>query len=149
MSTETLNFAINLSGTYWQKRPQFSIWLDDQLVVASEIVATDSQIVKFDRTLFYGSHDIKIRLENKTSADTTKDSQGNIYQDMLLNINDIVIDDMSVGMLRYSAEYILDSQQEYQGQMIKSLDRCVNLGWNGTYIFKFQSPFYVWLLEKL
>jgi hypothetical protein len=68
---------------------------------------------------------------------------------MLLNIDDIVIDDISLGHLLWSADYLLDHPQEYQGQTITKLDNCVNLGWNGTYVINFTSPFYVWLLEKL
>jgi len=68
---------------------------------------------------------------------------------MLLNIDDITIDDISLGNLLWSAEYILDEPQEYNGKIIDHLDHCVNLGWNGAYTLKFTSPFYVWLLEKL
>jgi len=68
---------------------------------------------------------------------------------MLLNIDDITIDDISLGNLLWSAEYVLDHPQEYRGQTVAKLDNCVNLGWNGTYILKFTSPFYIWLLEQL
>ena len=68
---------------------------------------------------------------------------------MLLNIDDITIDDISLCNLLWTAEYILDNNQTYNSQEIDHLDGCVNLGWNGTYVLKFTSPFYIWLLEKL
>ena len=74
---------------------------------------------------------------------------GEIVKDMLLNIDNITIDDISLGHLIWDAEYLLDRPQIYQGKEIDHLDRCVNLGWNGTYVLKFTSPFYIWLLEKL
>jgi hypothetical protein len=148
MQEENLSFNISLTGTYWDKKPQFSVWLDDHVVTQSEISSTAEQIIAFERKIDEGPHTLKIRLENKTNADTIIDS-GSVVKDMLLNINDITIDDISLGNLRWSAEYILDRPQQYQGQTITKLDNCVNLGWNGTYVLKFASPFYIWLLEKL
>jgi hypothetical protein len=147
MNEETLSFDISLSGTYWDKKPQYSVWLDDHVVTQSE-VSNAVHNVKFQRNVSEGPHTLKIRLENKTNADTViKD--GEVVNDLILNIDDIIIDDISLGNLLWSAEYILDKKQQYKGQEIDHLDGCVNLGWNGTYVLKFTSPFYIWLLEKL
>ena len=148
MQEEKLSFVVTLSGTYWDRRPQFSIWLDDHAVIQSEIASTAQQSVTFERTIDEGPHTLKIRLENKTKADTNI-RNGEIVDDMLLNIDDIMIDDISLNNLLWSGEYVLDKKQTYKGQEIDHLDNCVNLGWNGTYILKFTSPFYIWLLEKL
>ena len=148
MQEEKLSFVVTLSSTYWDRRPQFSIWLDDHVVVQSEIAGSAEQIVSFERRTDEGPHELKIRLENKTVNDTVIEN-GEVVKDMLLNIDDITIDAISLGNLLWSAEYILDEKQMYQGQEIDHLDGCVNLGWNGTYILKFTSPFYIWLLEKL
>ena len=148
MNEEKLSFVVTLSGAFWDRRPQFSIWLDDHAVIQSEISSTAQQPVAFERTIDEGPHTLKIRLENKTDADTITEN-GAVIKDMLLNIEDITIDDISLGNLLWSAEYILDHPQEYKGQTITKLDNCVNLGWNGTYTLKFASPFYIWLLEKL
>lgn len=148
MQEENLSFQISLTGTFWDRRPQFSVWLDDHVVTQSEIASEAEQIVKFERRLDEGPHELKIRLENKTTADTVIENN-EVVKDMLLNIDDITIDDISLGNLLWSAEYILDKKQIYKGQEIDHLDGCVNLGWNGTYVLKFTSPFYIWLLEKL
>jgi hypothetical protein len=148
MNEEKLSFVVTLSGKFWERRPQFSIWLDDHQVVASEIAGSTQQSFKFERTVDNGIHTLNIRLENKTSADTLVEN-GEVIKDMLLNIDDITIDDISLGNLLWSAEYILDHPQEYQGKTIDHLNNCVNLGWNGTYVLKFTSPFYIWLLEQL
>ena len=148
MNEENLNSSISLTGTYWDKHPQFSVWLDDHVVTQTEIVSSAEQIVSFERRVDEGAHELKIRLENKTNTDVVIEN-GEVVKDMLLNIDDITIDDISLGNLLWSAEYILDRPQEYKGQTIDHLDGCVNLGWNGTYVLKFSSPFYIWLLEKL
>jgi hypothetical protein len=148
MNEEKLSFVVALSGTFWDRRPQFSIWLDDHQVVNSEITSTAQQNFNFERTVDEGAHTLKIRLENKTVNDTIIENS-EVVKDMLLNIDDITIDDISLGNLLWSADYVLDKKQTYKGQEIDHLDGCVNLGWNGTYILKFSSPFYIWLLEKL
>ena len=148
MNKESLKFDITLSGTYWGKRPQFSIWLDEQVIQQTEF-KDQVQTVSFTRELYKGAHSLKIRLENKDQRTDTVIENGQIVKDMLLNIDDITIDDISLGNLLWSAEYHLDRPQEYQGKTITKLDNCVNLGWNGTYILNFTSPFYIWLLEKL
>ena len=148
MHEEKLSFVVTLSGTFWDRRPQFSIWLDDHAVIQSEIVSEALQPVIFEHTIDEGPHTLKIRLENKTTADTVIEN-GEVVKDMLLNIIDITIDDISLGNLLWSAEYVLDDKQIYNGKEIDHLDGCVNLGWNGTYTLRFSSPFYIWLLEKL
>lgn len=147
MNSESLKFDITLSGMYWDKKPQYSIWLDENPVVQTELNEL-AQTFSFERTIDEGSHELKIRLENKTDSDTVV-VNGDVVKDMLLNIDDISIDDISLGNLLWSAEYLLDKPQVYQGKTITHLDSCVNLGWNGTYVLKFTSPFYIWLLEKL
>jgi hypothetical protein len=118
------------------------------VVIQSEIASKSEQIINFERRVTQGPHELKIRLENKTDTDTVIEND-EVVKDMLLNISDINVDDISLGNLLWSAEYILDKPQIYKGQTIDHLDGCVNLGWNGTYILKFSSPFYIWLLEKL
>ena len=148
MNEEKLSFVVSLSATFWEKRPQFSIWLDDHQVIQSEIPNSAIHPITFERMVDEGPHSLKIRLENKTDQDTIV-KNNEVINDILLNINDITIDDISLGNLLWSAEYILDKKQIYNGQEIDHLDGCVNLGWNGTDVLKFTSPFYIWLLEKL
>lgn len=149
MNQENLKFDVTLSGTYWDKKPQYSVWLDNKEAVHSEIVQLDAmQTFSFEREVAEGEHTLSIRLENKTNQDTVLEN-GEIVKDMLLNIDDIVIDDISLGNLLWTGEYLLDKPQQFQGKTVTKLDNCVNLGWNGTYVLKFSSPFYIWLLEKL
>jgi hypothetical protein len=147
MQNETLKFSITLNRTYWDKLPQYSIWVNDDKIV-DDALSEDRRTVEFERDLAEGDYLLKIRLENKTNKDTIIEN-GEIVKDMLLNIEDIVIDDISLGNLLWDATYILDEPHEFNGKTITQLDHCVNLGWNGTYVLKFSSPFYLWLLEKL
>jgi len=147
MEVENLKFDVSLSGTVWKKLPAFSIWLDEELMISDQ-ADSSTKTFTFERELSKGEHVLKIRLDDKTYEDTLIEN-GRVVKDMLLNIDDITIDDISLGNLLWSAEYILDHPQEYNGKTIDHLDHCINLGWNGAYTLKFTSPFYVWLLEKL
>ena len=148
MEQESLEFAVTVSGTYWSKKPQFSIWLNNKVVIQTEISSESPQTHKFTHTVDEGEQTLRIKLENKTVADT-QIINGEVANDMLLNIDDISIDNISLGQLLWNAEYLLDKPQQYNGKEITQIDNCVNLGWNGSYILKFSSPFYIWLLEKL
>lgn len=151
MNSEELHFKISLSGTYHSKVPEYSILLDDQLIKNAVISESSDGIedIEFKATLIDGSHQLKIRLENKESSDTITDDDDQIINDMLLNIIDIQIDDIALGQLLWDSEYVLDHPVTIDNKTISQLDHCVNLGWNGTYILNFASPFYIWLLEKL
>lgn len=148
MPSETVKLKITLSADMWEKHPQFSIWFDSHCLLQSELPDTDLHEFTFEREIEEGEHAIKIRLENKNKYDTVLEN-GEIVKDIVLNVNDITIDDVSLGNLLWSAEYHLDQEQEYQGKTVDHIDNCVNLGFNGSYVLKFTSPFYMWLLEKI
>lgn len=155
MEKENLSFKIKLSGTFWDRRPEYTILLDDE-PIASGAITQDTgvtQLIEFSKEIVEGNHTLKIRLENKTPADTVKDNNDpvnyTIVKDMLLNIVDIEIDDISVGSLLWSSKYILDKPIKINGASVSEMTGCVNLGLNGAYVFEFTSPFYLWLLENI
>lgn len=149
MTTETLTFKISLTGTYWSKKPNFSIFLNDELIEQKDIENQSVHEIVFERGVAEDQeHELKIRLNNKQDEDTIIENT-QIVKDMILNIDGIEIDDIDIGNLRWTAEYKLDQAREYNGKQTDHIDNCVNLGFNGTYTLKFTSPFYIWLLEKL
>lgn len=147
---ESLDFKVTLSGTYWDKKPKFSIQVNEEVTAEGEITedSDQPQEVAFSVSdLQDGNHQLIIKLENKTADDhVIKDGKD---LDMLLNIRDIEIDGISVEHLKWESKFIPNEPQEYQGKTITELPACVNLGWNGRYVFEFSTPFYLWLLEKL
>lgn len=143
---ETLKFKIGLSGTFWDKVPQFSILIDDQNYVNGLIDSAETKYFEFSADLEEDkAFTLKIRLENKTDSDTIQnEDKSQILKDMLLNIDLVEIDEIDIADLKWShSEFIADDS------LRPTLKRCVNLGWNGTYEFKFTTPFYLWLLENM
>jgi hypothetical protein len=157
MHTEELSFKISLSGTYHDKMPAYSILLDDTLIKQATITQpTDViEVIEFTAPISEGSHELKIRLENKDSSDTIvrkerdDSTEYEIIKDMLLNIVGIEVDEISLGQLIWDSEYILDKPILIDDVLVEKIDKCVNFGHNGTYVLHFTSPFYLWLLEKI
>jgi hypothetical protein len=149
MSTETLNFKITLSGTFWDKRPKFSIWIDDTKIQDGEIASNEHQIIEFAQEVTEESdHQLKIRLENKEDTDVVQEN-GSIVKDMLLNIESIEIDDISLENLIWSqSKYYPDQKKNIGNEEVDYITNCINLGWNGSYVMEFSSPFYIWLLTN-
>lgn len=150
MSAETLHFKIGLVGTYWDKRPEYTILVNDAVVSSGKVECASKELfyVEFDSALPEGPATLKIRLENKTDDDVVKDDDFRddytIVNDMLFHIRSVEIDEISLGnLLHEKNQYIADDTAR------PTLDKCLDFGWNGTWIFPFNSPFYIWLLENI
>lgn len=156
-SNEKLHFKIGLSGTYWDKRPFFIVGVNDTPGRATVIEADSDviQYIEFDAEVADGENVLKIVLNNKDNTDVVKDSyedpnKFNIVKDMLLNIHSVEIDDIDLGQIAFlESVFKLDQPQNYQGQTVTEIPCCMNLGFNGTWELRFESPFYLWLLEKM
>lgn len=151
-SVEQLTFKIGLSGTFHDKRPEYSVCINDT-EFKHGIVETDSDeifyvefIADFQENT---TNKLKVKLLNKTSSDTIL-NDGQIIQDMLLNIKSIEIEEIDLGSLMWSHScFTTDKPQKFNGKIVTELKNCVNLGWNGAYELEFTSPVYIWLLDNI
>lgn len=147
-NVETLKFKIGLSGTYWSKRPAYSILIDGVEQVSTVISGQMDEVQYEEFTIDLvedQQHTLIIRLNNKSEEDVEENEYKNtIVNDMLLNICSIEIDDIDLGILKWTcSEFVGDDPSR------PTLKNCVNLGWNGAYTLTFSSPFYLWLLENM
>ena len=159
MEKENLRFKIGLSGSSNRKQPEFVIKIDDEKLVHRKLTQSPNTVeyFEFEHTITEGPHLLKIELINKAFGDTVLDSEGNIIEDLLLNIESIEIDDIDLGALKwtlsvYEPKYPerYEREQNRQGKALpKQVQNCVNLGWNGVWQLPIESPFYIWLLEKI
>lgn len=154
---EQLHFRIGLSGTYWDKKPQYSVAVNS-VETANGTVDTESDqvfYVEFDSESDQEINCLSIRLNNKTDLDVKKDNYDDphnfqIIGDMLLNIVSVEIDGIDLGHLTYSlSEYHVDHPVWIDDQPVKLVRNCVSLGWNGTWNLTWTNPFYIWLLESI
>ena len=159
MNKETLHFKIGLSGSSDRKSPAFNIFVNNIKFISATISkpANEVEYFEFHTDIHEGDCQLVIELTNKTSYDTVQDINGNIIDDMLLNINSITIEDVDLGALLWTASDYQPVYPEVYKRMMhesgkeipESVKSCVNLGWNGKWILPFQSPFYMWLLENI
>jgi hypothetical protein len=151
-NTETLKFRIGLSGTYFDKKPTYSVGINTTPMVNSTVEVLSDEIfyVEFESVLEENTeNELFVRLENKSINDTITDD-GVIVKDLLLNIHSIEIDEIDLSTLIWTnSVYQLDRPQKFNNQVVTELKNCVNLGWNGAYKLQFTSPFYIWLLENI
>ena len=69
---------------------------------------------------------------------------GKIVEDMLLEIESIEIDEIDLANLTHTKSHFIPDDRS-----LPELDMCIDLGWNGTWVLPFESPFYIWLLENI
>ena len=144
---ERVHIKLGLSGTYWEKKPQYRVSVNDQ-VYADATISDASDLVEyveFDVDYATDSVVLKIELLNKENSDTIENSDKTaIIKDMLLNIVSIEIDDIDVEQLIYGASKYIPDDPKWP-----PITECINLGWTGDYIFTFECPVYLWLLENM
>lgn len=156
---ESLHFKIGLSGSSNKKRPEFKILVNDTEFVNGQLHSSRNEIeyFEFDALLDEGKCFLVVEFINKTSVDTILDLDGNIVEDLLLNIDSIEIDEIDLGSLLWTAsDYrpnyptVYWNKMKQSGQELPdSIKNCVNLGWNGRWELAFISPFYIWLLDNI
>lgn len=160
LEKETLHFKIGLSGSSDKKHPEFQISVNEQECVGRRQLtagANEVEYFEFDVEIEQEDCSLTIELLNKSMYDTVLDPNGNIVEDLLLNIDSIEIDEINLGSLLWVAsEYKPNYPQKHQlkvtqlGQELPEVVKnCVNLGWNGKWTLPFTSPFYIWLLENI
>jgi len=144
---EKLHFKIGLAGTYWDKTPRYGIVVNDQIIKIDNIStpAGEVEYIEFDADIEEGPCRLKIKLVNKELTDTVENEDKTaIVKDLLLHIKSVEIDEIDLANLIYTrSRFVADDTTR------PTLDMCIDLGWNGTWILDFESPFYIWLLENI
>jgi len=91
-------------------------------------------------------------MTNKTKHDVLIEND-KIVKDKILHINEIYIDEVNVTSLASKTGELYPTDEWY---IAKNRDtfpipilNCMNTGFNCRWTFKFESPFYIWILENL
>ena len=159
MATEKLNFKLELYATMWDKPPVAEIKINSKSYFKSEVTSTeqDPTVIEFEVELTEGSeYNLVIERFGKENNQTVINEKGDILKDQLLHIKNIEIDEIDIGALVYEGVYTPKypepwaTQQRESGNDLKdSFKNVTQMGFNGTWNFRFESPFYMWLLENL
>ena len=153
---EKLHIKLGLSGTYWDKKPQYRISFNNQVLEEGTISLPSDEISyhEFDVEYTEETGSLKIELLNKASSDTLKSNDVSedytIVADMLLNVVSVEIDEIDLGMLPYfNGVYSTLEPVNYNGESTQAIKECMNMGWNGAWTLTWTNPFYLWLLEVM
>ena len=159
MATEKLKFKLELYATMWDKPPHAEILINDKSYFKDDITATEDkpQVIEFEHEVEECvDYELIIKRSGKVNNQTVVNDKGDLLKDQLLNIKSIEIDEIDIGALVYEGIYTPEypepwaTQQREAGTELKeSFKNVTQIGHNGTWRFKFSSPFYMWLLENL
>ena len=159
MATEKLKFKLELYATMWDKAPHAEVLIGDKSYFSADITGTEEKpdLIEFEHELEEGkSYELIIKRTGKGRNQTVINEKGDILKDQLLHIKGIEIDEIDIGALVYEGVYTPEypepwaTQQRESGNDLKdSFKNVTKMGFNGTWSFKFSSPFYMWLLENL
>lgn len=147
---EKLHFKIGLSGTYWDKVPEFNILVNTTEYAVGYLSEPSGEVqyFEFDAEVPEGDTVLSIGFLNKTNSDVVKDQYDTddftIINDLLLHIVSVEIDEIDLGSLLYTKSIFVATDPDRP-----ALEKCIDLGWNGVWTLKFESPYYLWLLENL
>jgi hypothetical protein len=159
MATEKLKFKLELYATMWDLPPHAKVLINDKSFFDDGITGSKDQpnLIEFEHEFEEGkSYELIIKRSGKSRKQTVIDNEGNILKDQLLHIKSIEIEEIEIGGLIYEGIYTPNypepwaTQQRELGNDLKhSFKNVTTMGHNGTWSFKFESPFYMWLLENL
>ena len=159
MATEKLKFKLELYATMWDLPPKAELSINNKIFFSDDIKGTFDKptVIEHEEELDAGEHKLILNRGGKTGDQTKIDRQtGEVLSDQLLHIKSLEIDEIEIGALIYEGVYTpvypepWATQQAYAGiELEKSFKNATILGHNGTWTFKFASPFYMWLLENL
>ena len=158
MATGKLKFKLELFATFWDKAPNIEILVGNKVHFSDQIIGSEDEptVIQFEQQLESGKHDLEIKMSGKTDPQTVVNEKGEIVKDQLLHIKNIEIDEIDIGSLVFEGVYTPEYPKLWYGQQIKagktpqeSYKNVKIMGYNGSWKFGFESPFYMWLLENL
>ena len=159
MATEKLKFKLELYATMWDQPPHAEILINEHSYFKGEITGTEDKpdILEFEHEFTEGEEsELIIKRSGKDKGQSVVNDKGDILKDQLLHIKSMEIDEIDLGALVYEGVYTPEypepwatQQRESGAKLQESFKNVTAMGHNGTWQFKFTSPFYMWLLENL
>ena len=159
MATEKLKFKLELYATMWDRPPHAEILINDRSHFKGNIASTEQKptLVEFEQEFEEGqNYELIIKRAGKDVNQTVVNDKGDLLKDQLLHIKSIEIDEIDIGALVYEGVYTPEypepwstQQREAGVELRESFKNVTQMGHDGKWAFKFESPFYMWLLENL
>ena len=143
---EQIDISFDLTSTDYSAELGFSVTLDEKTII--DILHVDKETpVTLKIEADDGDHELKFTMKNKTMDHTTVDENGQIVKDSCLKISNFTIDSIELGhTFLQQCKY----HHDFNGSQDPIEDEFYgDMGCNGTLIFLFQSPIYIWLVMNM
>lgn len=137
---------ISLTVTASAPGTTLTIFLDDRAMEVISVEPTE-HVCCYAMADDDGEHKLEIVLSGKIAQHTRVDDQGQIVEDLLVQVKDLSFDGIRIDQLCYDlAEYHHDFNGTGQQHTEKFFG---TMGCNGRVEMRFRTPIYLWLLENM
>jgi hypothetical protein len=143
---ETFDISFDLTSSDYDCGLGFEVFYNNKQILNIDHCRS-STMLAFTLDAEEGDQELKFIMKNKTMDHTTVDKNGQIVKDACLNVSNFYIDSIELG-------HTFLEQCKYHHDFNGSQDPVVDkfygdMGCNGTLIFSFQSPIYLWLVMNM
>jgi hypothetical protein len=143
---ETFDISFDLTSSDYDCGLGFEVFYNNKQILNIDHCRS-STMLAFTLDAEEGDQELKFIMKNKTMEHTTVDENNKIVNDACLNISNFTIDSAELG-------HTFLEQCKYHHDFNGSQDPVVDkfygdMGCNGTLIFSFQSPIYLWLVMNM
>jgi hypothetical protein len=92
-----------------------------------------------------GPHTFRLIIEGKTNSNVLIENDKTV-KDTFITMDTMVVDNIDLSKLMLLNAKFYPKHEDPKSQV---LEKIVELGYNGEYVFEFKTPLYEWVLEKL
>lgn len=151
--SEPVTLKLTFSSKWFREPPRIKISVDDvflgDVTVEANLTSKETNTFEYSLPLAEGEHVLSLEYYNKSdNTDTKIDADGNITDDHIFQIEDIEIDDISLGFVTVKNGTFFPADAEQRGLPIM-IPKLTTIGYRGTYKLAFSVPTYIWFLETL
>jgi len=135
--SQSLNISVLINGK--------EVWQDKEYKINQDIELKDVEVEDgVENTL-------ELVIDGMKSDYTLVGENGVLLKDVMFHVKNVFLDDIDLGsVFQHVCEYYPTFPEGWEPD--NEEDRCmpgtVDLGWNGRWVFKFESPVYLWMLEN-
>ena len=143
---ETIDISFDLTSSDYTCGLGFEVFYNNKQILNIDHCRS-STILAFTLDAEEGDQELKFIMKNKTMDHTTVDENGQIVKDAYLNISNFTINSVELGhTFLEQCKY----HHDFNGSQEPVVDKFWEImGCNGTLIFSFQSPIYLWLVMNM
>ena len=143
---ETFDISFNLTSSDYDCGLGFEVFYNNKQILNIDHCRS-STMLAFTLSAEEGEQELKFIMKNKTMDHTTVDENNKIVNDACLNISNFTIDSAELGhTFLEQCKY----HHDFNGTQDPVVDKFYgDMGCNGTLIFSFQSPVYLWLVMNM